>query len=90
MNWLWWVKNEGGWLDRDKFGHFILHFLIVFFGWLVFKELWIALVMSELWGWIYEIVWDCWIKGWGASKKDLVVNNLGMSLMALFLLVKGG
>ena len=82
------LGNRTGYGWSDKLCHAFLHFLIVITTVLTFHgHLWLALVISESWGWSWETL--DWTRGIGASKFDLVANNVGMILGTVFVLIGG-
>ena len=80
--------NKRGYGWADKLCHCFLHFLIVITSVIMFhRSLWLALVISESWGWFWETL--DWVRGIGASKFDLIANNAGMLLGVGFALIGG-
>lgn len=80
--------NKRCWGNFDKGAHLFLHFLIIIMLVIIFhRSLWLAIVISEGWG----ILWECldWVRGNGASKMDLLANNLGMIMGVIFMLLGG-
>ncbi len=78
-----WTSDEGKWIARDKICHVVLHFGIVIGYRFLGADLILAFLISQAWGWFYEWLWDCNLvalftdKAYGASKKDIICNNLG-------------
>ena len=87
-----WTADEGKWIARDKICHVILHFGIVKGLRLIGVHPTLAFSISQTWGWLYEYFFDCYFYGvigklpilkkfnitiTGASKKDVICNNLG-------------
>jgi hypothetical protein len=63
----------------DKIAHGWLHYGIVIAFCLWFKKpIWQGMVVSEAFGWTHEWITDCVILNKGASKYDLIANNVGM------------
>lgn len=68
--------RDDGWFGRDKVGHFILHFSIGFFYTKVLRCAPGGIIFSESFGFAWEMYDSA--RGVGASRKDLIYNNLGM------------
>lgn len=84
--WLIWGNKTGyGW--SDKISHLFGHCVAVLAGYLLLQyNIWILMLGSEIWGWGYETIWNFGIEKSGASKLDLVANNIGMLLGVLIIL----
>lgn len=84
--WLIWGNKTGyGW--SDKISHLFGHCVAVLAGYLLLQyNVWVLMLGSEIWGWGYETIWDRLICKSGASKLDLVANNIGMLLGILIIL----
>jgi len=85
--WLIWGNTTGrGWCD--KFAHCFGHCIAVLAGYLLLQyNIWILMLGSNIWGIGYEAIWDKLICKSGASKFDLVANNIGMLFGVLIILV---
>lgn len=90
------LRNKKGTGWADKLCHLLLHLLIMVFLPPVMRAVfgvnlaivW-CIVISEIWGFGYEWIFDCVIRKDGASKWDLVFNNLGMVIGGIILWVYG-
>lgn len=81
-----WIADEWSCPEQtkriaDKIAHCFLHFILVTGLCVIFKlhVLW-ALLISQLAGFLYEWIVDCWIFSCGASKFDLLANFCGALL----------
>jgi hypothetical protein len=87
-----WTPDEGSFVAFDKFCHVLLHCGIVKLLRLLGVDPTVAFLMSQTFGWFYEWYFDCYLYGiigrfkmlqkfnidiTGASKKDIIANNLG-------------
>ena len=88
-----WVNPFG---QVDKVSNASLHICIVFaFCWWFNQPIWLGMLVSEIFGWLYEIVAGCLFDFWGLVTKDgisiydILCNNAGMMTGALILLIGG-